>query len=1002
MSGADAFDERPSERGPEPTVEPSSSESLAGLTPIQSEIESRLRQRSRHNPPPKAAFDLAASISLEGVHQRHLKVEPVWVEPDSARGRVIAPTLWRQDRIELDAWCVVDERANDFGLARVGNVSRTRCSRSGEFATERILRSLPVVLGRATVRWKCGADRAGRFAWVLNKEGTHYLLQVVVEGAAVQVLKAFGAWYLDKEEREVGRIVGLGGFEEFAWDLPPVPMAEADGAFIAAARATDGVISPPSNQAIEVMDSIEPSVHLRFFKVRQSKTAAKQGLADVPCMEMSLRYAQWDVAAGGGDLCLQSADGNAVRVIRHRDVEERVQAVARSQGLVPFKNSGQSIPRSATNVDRIWVFDPEPDERDEGRRWAIVLQQMSSERHTLVVDEDFPAQAVHARGQWNARSSFDGRKWLEVEFEVSAAGRTMPGSVALRALAEERSWLTVGDDKETILLDLGGGQFIEQRLGDLREIVGPLFEGMGGVDDDGTMRVHRSQVLNADRSRVNWIGKQKDLDRLLTKAREIPMVLFERNPSSPLRDYQYDGMAWMVRAQARGLGALLADDCGLGKTAQVVLLNLYLKVNRLTRGPILHVVLSSNVGGTEHEYAQWAPSLRVRTIVGGDRQALYEDLGEVDVILTTYDVAYIDCAQYLSRIHFDVGIFDEISILKSTKGNKRAVLATLDIDFRLGMSATPIENNLGDLYSIFDFVEPGCLGSQRQFMGLHRNAQDDPAAMDVLLNMVRPMVLRRTRDEVAWQIPPHTSTVIRVDLNPDQRLQYDMLKTMARLELERLREDGGLAAHKGEVLRWIGKLRGEATEPRLVCGDLRKLDPIFHRAASSAKLEILLGKLNDLIATQHRVVVVSQWTRMIDIVAGELKRSRVTFNRLDGGMSPMERDKQLRDFQDHPETAVFLLSLKAGGYGLNALVDADIMIIMDPWWNPQVEHQVICRVDRPGKKRESESMRLVAANTIEEWIEEIKERKGKLAADFLSGLVGGDFDGFTEIGRAHV
>lgn len=993
MSIGDWFDEGPTPIQPNTIADPSIEVHSLGPTALSVQIEALLSQRSRHKPPPGSHLELVASIALDSVRQGHLRVEPKWVEVGASAGRVLAPTLWGKDRIELDDWCIADEWASDFAAARAGNISRTRCSRSGEYATGRLLRELPIILGSGRERWRYGADRGGRLAWVIDKAGNCYHLQVVVDGSPVQVLKAFGAWYLDHSKREVGRVAGLGPFEEFAWDVPPVPVDQAQSAFVAAAKATDGAIVVPLDHRIEVLDSIEPSVQLRFFMVRQSKTASRQGQADVPCMELSLKYGEWVVPAGGGDLCLQSAGGKTVRIIRHREIEEHVQAVARRHGLDLFKDSGQSIPRSVTNVERLWVFNPIPKDRDVGRLWALALHVMTAQRYSVAVDEDFPVQAVNTKVQWNARSSFDGRKWLEVDVEVCAAGKSVPGSLALRTLAEDRSWITAGDDKDTILLDLGGGQFIQLQLGELREIVAPLFEGMGGVDDAGIVRVHRSQVLNVERSRVSWVGKQRELERLSKRAREIPMVLCERDSNSPLREYQYEGMAWMIRAQARGLGVLLADDCGLGKTAQVVLFLLYLKINGLVKGPILHVVISSNVGNTQREYAKWAPGLRVRTISGGDRSRLYQGLDDVDVILITYDLAYCDCAEHLSRIHFEVGIFDEISILKSPTGNKRAVLASLDIDWRMGMSATPIENNLGDLYSIFDFIEPGCLGSQRQFIALHRSAQEDPASMEALTNIIRPMVLRRTRAEVAWQIPAHTELVIRVDLNDRQRLQYDMLKTMARLELERLRQDGGLAAHKGQVLMWMNRLRGMATEPRMVCGDLRKLDPIFRQAAEGSKLELLLKKLDDLIKTKHRVVVVSQWTRLMEIVAGELKRRRVTYNRLDGTMSPTERDEQLDAFQNNRETPLFLLSMKAGCYGLNQLTGASMMILMDPWWNPQVEHQVVSRVNRPGKERESESMRFVATNTIEEWVEETKERKGKLAAEFLEGISKGEVDG---------
>lgn len=955
-------------------------------------VSDLMRNVRSHSRPDSERFELAASIDLGSLRQGHFRIEPVWLSKDNGVVRVLPPTVRTADRIGIEESYVSDVLANDFDQALKGNVSITRASRTGDFATERLLSALPIVWGRSTERWSFGSPREGRLGWILNEDGSAYRLSISVDGEGIQVLKACEPWYVDYPSRMVGRVDGLDGFATLMWEMPPIPMAVAERVFAAAAAASGGRIPPPEHVGLTVLEGIEPTIRAQFYLVRQSKTAQARGIPDIPCMEASLRYDTWEVGAGDEDIFLTSDDGKALKIIRNRTTENRLQAAVKQLGLQPLQASGLSVPRSAQRVERLWVYETSDNELADSRRWAMVMHTMAARGALVEVGPDFPVTQIEARGHWSARSSFDGRKWLDILCDIEVDGVEHPGATALRDLAEDRSWISEGNPKDVRLVPLGKGRFVEFSLGDLREIIGPLMDCLGGVNESGAIRMHKSEVLKADKSRVAWSGKQRDLERLQRNLREIPMVLMHRDPELPFRVYQYNTAEWMEIRRLTSGGALVAICCGGGKTAIVALHLTYLKFNRLTDRPTLFVQLASNIGNTVRELAKWGPSLRVLVISGSDRAGQYEKLDGYDVVLMTYQVAFRDAAIHLSKRRFSVGVFDEISLLKNPTGPMRTVLSQLDIDFRVGLTGTPIENRLDDSWAMLDFLESGCLGTLRSFI----KSYSTPAAFS---QVARPRMLRLTREDIGLELPEHRETIRYVTLGDQQRLRYDTLKAWVRVQLERLRDEGVVLRTNTKAMEWINWLRWMATDPDLVRDKLRAVAPECRSRCDSSKLDELYRLIGNMMLEQdgHRVVVVSQRTMMLDTIQKELKRKRIRFNRLDGEMSAAKRNEQLLSFRDDRDTPVFLLSMFAGSYGLNELTSADCMILMEPWWNPQVGYQASCRIDRPGKTRPTETISLIAEDTVDERILEINRHKAKLAEDFLQGVTGlGDLSGLTD------
>jgi superfamily II DNA or RNA helicase len=439
-----------------------------------------------------------------------------------------------------------------------------------------------------------------------------------------------------------------------------------------------------------------------------------------------------------------------------------------------------------------------------------------------------------------------------------------------------------------------------------------------------------------------------------------------------LRPYQRDGLGWLDYLQRFEFGGILADDMGLGKTIQVLALLQRRRAHRQAKEPSLAVVPRSLVFNWIQEAAKFTPRLRVLDYTGSARHALRELFGEYDLIITTYGTVRTDIAE-LSQIQFDYALLDEAQAIKNADSQSAKAARLLRSRHKLAISGTPIENHLGELWSIFEFLNPGMLGSDTVFKRyVGTGGALDQGDRVLLAKALRPFILRRTKQQVVEDLPEKTEQTLYCDMEAQQKRCYDELRAHYRDAL--LRKDAAeLNRSKIEVLEALLRLRQAACHPGLINPELT--------GGPSAKLEILLPSISEVVEEGHKVLVFSQFTSFLAIVRERLDQEKLTYEYLDG--RTRNRAAKVERFQTDPDCPVFLISLKAGGLGLN-LTAAEYVYLLDPWWNPAVEAQAIDRSHRIGQTQHVFAYRLISRGTVEEKILELQQKKRDLADAILN------------------
>jgi len=448
-----------------------------------------------------------------------------------------------------------------------------------------------------------------------------------------------------------------------------------------------------------------------------------------------------------------------------------------------------------------------------------------------------------------------------------------------------------------------------------------------------------------------------------------------------LRPYQNHGLSWLAHLYELGMGGVLADDMGLGKTVQTLA-----HLHRLhgpkakAPGPSLIIAPTSVLSNWQREAERFAPTLKVHRHHGSDRAESAAAFSNADVVLTSYPLLQRD-EKLLTGIDWNVVVFDEAQTLKNAKAKTYVSAQSLRAQQRIALTGTPMENHLGELWAIFNVLIPGLLGTLESFNSLFRHPIEqraDSERMQKLKTRIRAFILRRGRDQVLGELPPKTEYTRWIELEPAQADLYEALRTAVHEDIRRVIEKKGLRQSTVHILDALLKLRQACCDPRLV-----KLPGQSARAmnAGSAKLEWLATHVPELLEEGRKVLIFSQFTGMLDLIGRQLNEQQIPFALLTG--DTVDRDTPIDNFQSG-KVSVFLLSLKAGGVGLN-LTAADTVIHYDPWWNPAVEAQATARAHRMGQDKPVIVTKLVAKGTLEEHMLTMLARKRDLAAALLDG-----------------
>ncbi len=615
------------------------------------------------------------------------------------------------------------------------------------------------------------------------------------------------------------------------------------------------------------------------------------------------------------------------------------------------------------------------------------------------IDKDFGPRLVDHVGSFDVQvsdvASAEGEPGrFSLDFGIEIEGVRHPLLPILSHLLERggmEAAQVVGDQLITSLPDGRAVTLPAARIGRLLAIMGDLIAasdrslGTELVLPEG----EADAVLELEELLTTRWKNASAIQAYAQRFREAPDILDVPLPASfkaELRPYQQHGVNWLQHLRGHGLSGFLADDMGLGKTAQTIAhLTVEHAAGRLDR-PALVVVPTSLITNWTAELAKFAPHLRVVVLHGMDRHEKREQLAGLDVVVTTYTVLTRDIEE-MKEIPWHIVVLDETQAIKSPDAKATRAVCMLQTRLRLCLSGTPIENNLDELWSQFAFLMPGLLGDRRQFTKRFRTPIEkkaDDTRRIQLIRRIRPFILRRTKSEVASELPPKHNILRRITLAADQRELYETIRATLYDKVREQVAERSLAQSRIVVLDALLKLRQACCDPRLV-----KL-PSARLVETSSKLDDLMEMLGEMIPEGRRILIFSQFTSMLDLIKPRLVEAGVAYVELRG--DTRDRAEPVRAFEAG-EVPIFLISLKAGGRGLN-LVGADTVIHYDPWWNPAVEDQATDRAHRIGQTRSVFVYKLIAADTVEERILELQQRKAELAGiafDETGDLPGFDF-----------
>jgi non-specific serine/threonine protein kinase len=560
-----------------------------------------------------------------------------------------------------------------------------------------------------------------------------------------------------------------------------------------------------------------------------------------------------------------------------------------------------------------------------------------------------------------------GLDWFDARVEISFGSQRIGITEIKKAFASKQSFVQLGDGTLGILPD------------DWIKKYSLLFKVGDGKNESLRLSRYHLSVIddlyeNRDESEISF-----NLDEKFEKLKgfkKIPKTKPGKDLLPILRPYQLSGFQWLNYLNEVGWGGILADDMGLGKTLQALsMLDHYKK----TTGKLFALVIcpTTLIYNWKNEISKFTPSLKHLIHHGNARERTSEALSEYNVIITTYGTLRSDI-QMLIKLQFDYVVLDESQAIKNPSSKVTKAASLLQTRNRLCMSGTPLQNNTFDIFAQMNFLNPGLLGSMEFFRNEFATPIDkfgEPEQKEHLRKLLFPFILRRTKEQVAKELPEKTETILFCEMDPEQRAIYDSYRNVYREKILGTIEDQGIEKSQLTILQGLMKLRQICDSPAI-------LNEEEKHPNHSIKLEELSREITENIG-QHKALIFSQFLGMLSLIKQKLTEANIPFEYFDGSTSAPDREKAIRNFQENESCRVFLISLKAGGVGLN-LTAADYVYIVDPWWNPAVEQQAIDRTHRIGQSKNIFAYRMICVDTIEDKILKLQEKKRALAKELIT------------------
>jgi superfamily II DNA or RNA helicase len=925
-----------------------------------------------------------------------IEVAPVLLET-VAKGRLGRAVPLDPKQLLHAALSEADARlaASILGLPQTRRKGRSYAQLAGAFGDallREILTSAPSLLGGvAGLRLALGKPRPLEWDWQLERDGRQRLLPKLP--AHQRVVRVGGLWYLDPERAEFGTLEA-GPAEVALIDAPPLApeYAEALAARMAASAWAARVPVPQAFDAVQRSDVSPKPVMIFRALTRHPRIGA--GTPPLAYARLAFDYGGERLPGRGGEATVRRVrNGKLVEIMRKRAEELATMERMEAFGLAPAVDC-EGLPWDMADAlpEDAWVFPGKGYagalEVNTPARWLGVREKLEHDGFVVEYDSTFPFEVLEGPPRWyGVARADDGGEAFDFEMGIEVEGKrvNLLPTVA-RALSEHTLSLTAPENETNDAVwyaPVDERRRVAVPLAVLRKLLAPLAEYLAHPRDK--LRLPRVQAGRLEEfagalPKGGKLDAPKDLTGFTTRLREASEHASDAVPeglAGELRHYQREGLRWLNALAAAGLGGVLADDMGLGKTVQMLAHILVLKQNSALTQPALIVAPTSLIPNWQAETARFAPSLKVLTLHGPERVKSFDRLAGHDVILTSYALLPRDL-QVLREQPFALVVLDEAQQVKNPRTQARRALLSIASKRRVCMTGTPLENHLGELWSQVDLAVPGLLGDEGSFRRHYRlpiERQADADCQARLNHRIAPFILRRTKAQVVSELPEKTEIARRVVLSGKQRELYDSLRVSLGDEVREVIRQRGIEHSGIIVLDALLKLRQTCCDPRLV-----KLESA-RGIRESAKLELLMEMLPALLSEGRRVLLFSQFTEMLALIARELNRRHLQYVTLTG--DTRDRAEPVRKFQEG-EVPLFLLSLKAGGVGLN-LTAADTVIHFDPWWNPAAETQASDRAHRIGQDKPVFVYRLICADTVEERIEDLKARKAELAQAVLEG-----------------
>lgn len=844
-----------------------------------------------------------------------------------------------------------------------------------------------------------GPERPAKVVWRVNANGTQSPHLDLEQG--IVPLRMTPPWYVDTAAGKIGPLeLDLAPPMVLALlASPEIPAAMAGQVRAEIERTVGAHIPAPAPLPKAKTLRVKPVPHVKLLRGHLPADNTHRALRDgalVPAgvAELSFEYGPVRVESHARESKIRSVhEGVLYEVARDRTAESGVLERLQQLSIKPVsKVFGWNAP---DDHELHFVLDRQGGDG----AWADLLYRdapaLRAEGWKIDIAEDFPLRLAQVDGDIEAElTEGSGIDWFDLALGASVDGvhfDLVP--VLLDFLSRKGNSVAAQDD--AMFVQLEDGRWLALPAAKIQPILDALAALFRGRTVDGES-VRFSLMDAADlaaleeataKAGLRWTGGEalRALGRKLRDVGSVPKAKLPRKFKAKLRPYQQRGVDWLQFLRDVGFGGVLADDMGLGKTVQTLAhLSIEKDSGRMDR-PALIVCPTSLVANWRQEAQRFAPHLSVLALHGAERKANFDAIAEQDIVITTYPLLARD-HEVLTAQPWHTAILDEAQMIKNPDALTAKLAGQLDARQRLCLSGTPLENHLGELWSLFSFAAPGFLGDRTAFKRRYRTPIEklnDEAKRAALAARVKPFILRRTKDQVLKDLPPKTDIAEAVELHEGQRALYEAVRLAMQKRVRDAIAKTGLARSQIMILDALLKMRQACCDPRLV-----KLDTPARKkagvAAGSAKLDRLMEMIPAMREEGRRILLFSQFTSMLALIEEELRAANVPYVQLTG--DTRDHETPVRQFQSG-QTDVFLISLKAGGQGLN-LTAADTIILYDPWWNPAVEDQAAGRAHRIGQTKPVFVHRLTAIGTIEEKMEELKARKRELVAGILDGALG--------------